>query len=152
HFGLAVGLAHGRRRRTRLQTHARRGAFSLGERLVEGAEICPELFLRRRSEGRLVVVNQHHESHVVRSLYTNDAGGWGISTGPPLSNGFVLTRHVYEKARTTMKVTTKSIWYWITTGVVVFAMFSGGIAELAHRPETIDGMKQLGYPVYFVMI
>jgi len=34
----------------------------------------------------------------------------------------------------------------------VFAMFSGGIAELAHRPETIEGMKQLGYPVYFVMI
>jgi len=51
-----------------------------------------------------------------------------------------------------MKTTTKSIAYWTTTGMVVFAMFSGGIAELAHRPETIDGMKQLGYPVYFVMI
>src|SRR5262245_2262348 len=51
-----------------------------------------------------------------------------------------------------MKTTTKSISYWMTTGLVVFAMFSGGIAELAHRPETIDGMKQLGYPVYFVMI
>jgi len=34
----------------------------------------------------------------------------------------------------------------------VFAILSSGIAELAHRPETIDGMKQLGYPVYFVMI
>ena len=51
-----------------------------------------------------------------------------------------------------MKTTTKSIAYWMTTGMVVLAMFSGGIAELAHRPETIDGMKQLGYPVYFVMI
>ena len=51
-----------------------------------------------------------------------------------------------------MKATTKSIAYWITTGLVVFAMFSGGIAELTHRPETIEGMKQLGYPVYFVMI
>src|SRR5215510_4863744 len=51
-----------------------------------------------------------------------------------------------------MKATTRSIGYWMTTGLVVFAMFSGGIAELAHRPETIDGMKQLGYPVYFVMI
>jgi len=51
-----------------------------------------------------------------------------------------------------MKATTKSIAYWMTTGMVVFAMFSGGIAELAHRPETIDGMKLLGYPVYFVMI
>lgn len=51
-----------------------------------------------------------------------------------------------------MKTTTKSLAYWTTTAMVVFAMFSGGIAELAHRPETINGMKQLGYPVYFVMI
>jgi len=51
-----------------------------------------------------------------------------------------------------MKATTKSIAYWMTTSLVVFAMLSGGIAELAHRPETIGGMKQLGYPVYFVMI
>ncbi|HEU4382609.1 MAG TPA: DoxX family protein, partial [Anaeromyxobacteraceae bacterium] len=47
---------------------------------------------------------------------------------------------------------TKAIAYWLTTGVIVFAMFSGGVAEFAHRPETINGMKELGYPVYFVMI
>ena len=47
---------------------------------------------------------------------------------------------------------TKSIAYWVTTGAVVFAMFGGGIAELAHRPQTIEGMQHLGYPVYFVMI
>jgi uncharacterized membrane protein len=51
-----------------------------------------------------------------------------------------------------MKTTAKSIAYWVTTGLVASAMFSGGIAELTQRPETIDGMKQLGYPVYFVMI
>src|SRR5262245_61114645 len=51
-----------------------------------------------------------------------------------------------------MKATTKSIAYWMTTGMIVLAMFSGGMAELAHRPETINGMIQLGYPVYFVMI
>src|SRR5262245_51180998 len=51
-----------------------------------------------------------------------------------------------------MKATTKSIAYWTTTGFIVFAMFSGGIAELTRRPEAIEGMKQLGYPVYFVMI
>jgi uncharacterized membrane protein YphA (DoxX/SURF4 family) len=56
------------------------------------------------------------------------------------------------KEAKTMKATTKSIAYWVTTGLVVFAMFSGGIAELTRRPETIEGMKQLGYPVYFVMI
>jgi hypothetical protein len=51
-----------------------------------------------------------------------------------------------------MKVTAKSIAYWVTTGILVLAILSGGIAELARRPETIDGMKQLGYPLYFVMI
>jgi hypothetical protein len=51
-----------------------------------------------------------------------------------------------------MKTRAKEIAYWATTGIIVFAMFSGGIAELAHRPETISGMKELGYPVYFVMI
>jgi hypothetical protein len=51
-----------------------------------------------------------------------------------------------------MKTHTKSLAYWATTGMVVFAMFSGAIAELTQRPETIEGMKQLGYPIYFVMI
>ena len=51
-----------------------------------------------------------------------------------------------------MKTTTKAVAYWMTTGIVVFAMFSGGIAELVRRPETVNGMMQLGYPVYFVMI
>lgn len=51
-----------------------------------------------------------------------------------------------------METTTKTVAYWATTGVLVFAMLGGGIAELAHRPETVQGMKQLGYPVYFVMI
>src|SRR5262245_40209770 len=57
-----------------------------------------------------------------------------------------------SRETTTMKATTKSFAYWTTTGMVVFAIFSGGIAELVRRPETIEGMKQLGYPVYFVMI
>ena len=51
-----------------------------------------------------------------------------------------------------MKSRAKAIAYWAATGTIVFAMFSGGIAELAHRPETINGMKELGYPVYFIMI
>jgi len=68
-----------------------------------------------------------------------------------MSNGLAFSRHSYKETKT-MKANTKSIAYWITTCLVVFAMFSGGIAELARRPETIEGMKQLGYPVYFVMI
>jgi uncharacterized membrane protein YphA (DoxX/SURF4 family) len=46
----------------------------------------------------------------------------------------------------------RSIAYWVTTGLVVFAMFSGGISEVVRQPQTIDGMKQLGYPVYFVVL
>src|SRR5262245_14338404 len=64
-----------------------------------------------------------------------------------------LREHHGEALRRTRTMkTTKSVAYWVTTGMVVFAMSSGGVAELARRPETIDGMKQLGYPVYFVMI
>ena len=51
-----------------------------------------------------------------------------------------------------MKSRAKAIAYWAATGMIVFAMFSGGVAELMHRPETINGMKELGYPVYFIMI
>jgi hypothetical protein len=51
-----------------------------------------------------------------------------------------------------MKMSAKTTGYWVTTAILLFAMLSGGIAELMHRPETIEGMKQLGYPVYFVMI
>ena len=51
-----------------------------------------------------------------------------------------------------MNATVKSIGYWTTTGLLVLSISSGGVAELMHRPETIEGMKLLGYPVYFVMI
>jgi uncharacterized membrane protein YphA (DoxX/SURF4 family) len=46
----------------------------------------------------------------------------------------------------------KPIAYWVTTGLVVLAMFSGGVSEVVRQPETIDGMKHLGYPVYFVVL
>jgi len=34
----------------------------------------------------------------------------------------------------------------------VFAVLSGGVAELTRRPENVDGMVHLGYPLYFVTI
>src|SRR5262249_47574862 len=157
-LGLPVVLADGRRRRTRLQPHPWRGAFSFGERLIEGAVVCPELLLRRSGEGRLVVVNQHHETHVVCSFYRNDGRASRISTGPGdgspaahrSSTAFTCRMAIpppvisMRRETKTMKATTKSIAYWTTTGMVVFALFSGGIAELAHRPETINGMRLLG--------
>jgi hypothetical protein len=78
-------------------------------------------------------------------MVTGEASRAAEARGAPDSG-----RGLTEKQ--TMELTARSIGYWATTGSVVFAMTSGGIAELAQRPETIDGMKQLGYPVYFVMI
>jgi uncharacterized membrane protein YphA (DoxX/SURF4 family) len=46
----------------------------------------------------------------------------------------------------------KAVGYWTTTGIVIFALLSGGIAELFHLFGTVDGVVQLGYPAYLVMI
>lgn len=51
-----------------------------------------------------------------------------------------------------MKTIAKSIAYGMTTGIVMITMFSGAITEFVHRPETINGMNQLDYSVYCVMI
>ena len=42
--------------------------------------------------------------------------------------------------------------YWICTALVAFSMLSGGISELMHVPNVMQGMSQLGYPAYFVTI
>ncbi|WP_233160058.1 DoxX family protein [Pseudonocardia sp. MH-G8] len=44
------------------------------------------------------------------------------------------------------------IWYWATTGVIVFVLLTGGLADLSRRPETAAGVLALGYPLYFVSI
>ena len=36
--------------------------------------------------------------------------------------------------------------YWLSTGLLAAAMLSGGLAELILRPETVQGMSELGYP------
>lgn len=46
----------------------------------------------------------------------------------------------------------KVIVYWLITAFLLFNMLAGGIGELLQRPDTIEGMILLGYPVYFVMI
>jgi len=46
----------------------------------------------------------------------------------------------------------KTIGYWTTTAIIAFVLLSGGAAELAHRPETLEGMAHLGYPLYFTLI
>jgi len=46
----------------------------------------------------------------------------------------------------------KSISYWFVTAMVAFFIGSGGAAELARVLGTVQGLVQLGYPVYFATI
>ena len=46
----------------------------------------------------------------------------------------------------------KSAAYWTTTTILALALFSGGAAQLARQPDTMKGMTQLGYPVYFITL
>jgi hypothetical protein len=38
------------------------------------------------------------------------------------------------------------------TAILAFGALSGGIAELAHRRDNVEGILHLGYPLYFVSI
>jgi uncharacterized membrane protein YphA (DoxX/SURF4 family) len=52
-----------------------------------------------------------------------------------------------------MTTKAKNIAYWTTTVLVAFFIGSGGVAQLAHVPATVDGfVRILGYPPYFVTI
>lgn len=43
---------------------------------------------------------------------------------------------------------TKVFGYWATTAFPAFAVVSGGAAELARRPDNVEGLVHLGYPAY----
>ncbi len=51
-----------------------------------------------------------------------------------------------------MNTNTKALAYWTTTLILALALFSGGAAQLIHQPDTMRGMTQLGYPVYFITL
>ena len=47
----------------------------------------------------------------------------------------------------------KSIAYWTTTILVAFPIGSGGIAQVAHLQQNVDGFTRvLGYPLYFLTV
>jgi hypothetical protein len=46
-------------------------------------------------------------------------------------------------------MTGKSIAYWICTALTVFFMGPGGFAYVMAVPEVVDGVSQLGFPLYF---
>lgn len=52
-----------------------------------------------------------------------------------------------------MTTKAKSIVYWTTTVLIAFLIGSGGVAQLARVPGTVNGFTHiLGYPLYFVTI
>ena len=46
----------------------------------------------------------------------------------------------------------KTIWYWIITGILSFCIFSGGLAQALQVQGVVQGFKPLGYPTYFISI
>lgn len=47
----------------------------------------------------------------------------------------------------------KSIVYWVATMLVALPIGSGGIAQVAHLQQNVDGFVHvLGYPLYFVTV
>jgi uncharacterized membrane protein YphA (DoxX/SURF4 family) len=47
---------------------------------------------------------------------------------------------------------TRSIAYAATTGLVALGFAFGGIADLSHKPEVVEGMTHLGYPAYLATL
>lgn len=47
---------------------------------------------------------------------------------------------------------TKTVAYWITTGLVALAMGAGGVMDISGPKEVVEGMQHLGYPAYFATI
>ncbi len=46
----------------------------------------------------------------------------------------------------------KLIWYWITTVILSFCIFSGGLMQAMQVKGVVEGFKPLGYPTYFISI
>lgn len=46
----------------------------------------------------------------------------------------------------------RTIGYWLATGLVAFALGTGGAADVMRVPPVVEGMTHLGYPAYFCVI
>ena len=51
-----------------------------------------------------------------------------------------------------MKPKTKITAYWGATALVLFALLSGGLANLLHQRDTIEGLRLIGFPAYVATI
>jgi hypothetical protein len=79
-----------------------------------------------------------------------------LHDGFSLSQRLNFIRHQHDGSRrrnvTGMNAQMKAIGYWASTAILTFSTLSGGAAQLLHQRQTMDGILQLGYPVYFTTI
>ena len=47
---------------------------------------------------------------------------------------------------------TRTVAYWIFTAAAAFVFLSGGVVDLVRPAQAVEGMTQLGYPPYFMLI
>jgi uncharacterized membrane protein YphA (DoxX/SURF4 family) len=47
---------------------------------------------------------------------------------------------------------TRTLAYWITTGLLAFAFLGGGLLDLSGSPDVDAQMAHLGYPAYFAIL
>lgn len=45
----------------------------------------------------------------------------------------------------------KAIAYWLCTAIIAFAIGSGGLAQVLRVPQSVEGMRALGYPLHFIV-
>ena len=46
----------------------------------------------------------------------------------------------------------KMIAYWVTTGLLSFALFGAGAAKLMAAPQLVENLTRIGLPTYFMQI
>lgn len=51
-----------------------------------------------------------------------------------------------------MRTKLQSYLYWTTTLLFAFLSFFGGVTELLHTEQAQEGIRALGYPLYFLTI
>jgi hypothetical protein len=49
-------------------------------------------------------------------------------------------------------MSTREKGYWAATSLVVFALLAGGMGDVMRLKPVAEGMKRIGYPLYFLTI
>jgi DoxX-like family len=49
-------------------------------------------------------------------------------------------------------MTVKTVAYWICTALIAFFFVSGGLAYALAVPDVVQGVIQLGFPLYFIQL